>query len=43
MDHPGVGLGVVVSGGQGVVAILHDEHVRGGGRAVAWGGGGVTS
>ena len=37
MDHPGVRWAVVVGGGQGVVSIVHDRHVRGGGQPVSWG------
>ena len=31
VDHPGFGSSVVVGGGEGVVSVVHEGHVRGGG------------
>ena len=37
-EHPGVGLSVVVGDGEGLVAVVHEDHVRGGGRLAVGGG-----
>ena len=42
MDHPGAGLCVVVGGGEGVVSVLDEGQVRGGGWLLVIGGGDVT-
>ena len=41
MYHPVVSWCVVVGGGEGVVQIVHEGHVRGGGRLPVVGGGDV--
>ena len=41
MHHPVVSWGVVVGGGEGVVQIVHESHVRGGGWLPVVGGGDV--
>ena len=42
MDHPDVRWCVVVDGGEGVVFVVHEGHVRGGGRLLVVGGGDVA-
>ena len=42
VDQPGVGSFVVVGCGAGVVLVVHEGHIRGGGRLPVGGGGDVA-